>query len=75
MKSSSIVKKKQTKYVIVAGVLGIHVFIKVTMNEKKKIIMNSFCNRYMCDGYTNMFYQCYYIDMIWKNQKLIFFCR
>lgn len=43
--------------------------------KKKLIIMNSFCNRYMCDGYTNMFYQCYYIDMIWKNQKLIFFCR
>lgn len=35
MKSSSIVKKNQTKYVIVAGVIGIHVFIKVTMNEKK----------------------------------------
>lgn len=34
MKSSSIVKKKK-KNVIVAGVLGIHVFIKVTMNEKK----------------------------------------
>lgn len=57
MKSFSIVKN-QTKYVIVAGILG--------MNEKEKmlILLKNICNRYMCDEYKNMLYECVII-LIW----------
>lgn len=75
MKSSSIVKKTNKISYCCRCIRYTCVYQGYYEWKKKSIIMNSFCNRYMCDGYKNMFYWCYYIDMIWKNQKLIVFCR
>lgn len=69
-------KKKTTIKMLLLQVYQAYIFYQVTMNEKTLIIMKSFCNRYMRDEYKNMFYECYYFDMIWNNQKsIISFCR